>query len=93
MTEIPIFDAKNKLPSYIHQVERGEPIAVTRHNKRVAIIVSKDMFESISNDISFETSYKKFRNKYQDLYEIENFTLDSSTTFGSPKKTRSEEVW
>lgn len=93
MTEIPIFDAKNKLPSYIHQVEQGEPIAVTRHNKQVAILVSKEMFESISNDISFETSYKKFRTKYQDLYEIENFAADTSTTLGSPQKTRSEEVW
>ena len=42
MQSIPIFEAKNKLPLYIHMVEQGESFEITRHGKPVAYLVSKD---------------------------------------------------
>lgn len=42
---VPIFEAKNKLPFYIHQAEEGAPVPISRHNTVVAYIVSKSDFE------------------------------------------------
>ncbi len=42
---IPIFEAKNRLPFYIHQAENGSPVQIMRHNKVVAYLVSKEDFE------------------------------------------------
>lgn len=42
---VPIFEAKNKLPFYIHQAEKNGPVRISRHNDVVAYIVSKEDFE------------------------------------------------
>ena len=42
---VPIFEAKNKLPVYIHQAEENGPVRISRHNDVVAYIVSKEDFE------------------------------------------------
>ena len=45
---IPIFEAKNRLPFYIHQAENGSPVQIMRHNKVVAYLVSKEDFEKVA---------------------------------------------
>ena len=42
---VPIFEAKNKLPYFIHQAEETGPVRISRHNEVVAYIVSKEDFE------------------------------------------------
>ncbi len=42
MTAVPIFDVKNRLPYFIHLVESGETVQITRHGKPVARIVSEE---------------------------------------------------
>lgn len=42
MTSVPIYDVKNRLPYYIHLVESGETVQITRHGKPVARIVSEE---------------------------------------------------
>lgn len=42
MTAVPIFDVKNRLPYFIHLVERGETVQITRHGKPVARLVSEE---------------------------------------------------
>ena len=42
MTAVPIFDVKNRLPYFIHLVENGETVQITRHGKPVARIVSEE---------------------------------------------------
>ncbi len=44
-TAVPIFEAKNKLPYFIHQAEENGPVRISRHNEVVAYIVSKVDFE------------------------------------------------
>jgi prevent-host-death family protein len=39
MTEIGVFDAKNKLSELLDRVERGEEVVITRRGKRVAKLV------------------------------------------------------
>ena len=42
---VPIFEAKNKLPYFIHQAEENGPVRISRHNEVVAYTVSKEDFE------------------------------------------------
>ena len=35
MNTVPVYEAKNKLPFFIHQAEQGNPLAITRHNVSV----------------------------------------------------------
>lgn len=42
MTAAPIFDVKNRLPYFIHLVESGETVQITRHGKPVARLVSEE---------------------------------------------------
>ena len=46
--QYPIADAKNKLPSIIHAVEKGPPIKITRHGRPVAVLISIHEYESLS---------------------------------------------
>lgn len=68
MISIPIFEAKNKLPFYIHQVETSGPIQLTRHNKGVAVLLSVEDFDKLAKINSFEESINSFRTKYDDLF-------------------------
>ena len=45
-SSVPIYEAKNRLPYYIHQAEENAPVRISRHNEVVAYIVSKEDFES-----------------------------------------------
>ena len=42
MTAVPIFDVKNRLPYFIHLVESGETVQITRHGKPVARLISEE---------------------------------------------------
>ena len=48
MNAVPIYEAKNKLPFFIHKAETEGPIPITRHNKEVAFIISKEDFEAMA---------------------------------------------
>lgn len=48
MNAVPIYEAKNRLPFFIHKAETEGPVAISRRNKEVAFIVSKETFESMS---------------------------------------------
>ena len=47
MNAVPIYEAKNKLPFFIHKAESEGPVPITRHNKEVAFIISKEDYESM----------------------------------------------
>lgn len=48
MNAIPIFEAKNKLPFFIHQAEESGPVFISRRDKSVAVIISIDDFNRLS---------------------------------------------
>lgn len=43
-----IAEAKNKLPSIIHSVEKGRPVKLTRHGQPVAVLVSIADYERLN---------------------------------------------
>lgn len=44
-----IAEAKNRLPSIVHEVEDGRPVQLTRHGRPVAVLLSMREFERIAN--------------------------------------------
>ena len=48
MNAVPIFEAKNRLPFFIHKAETEGPVAISRRNKEVAFIISKEDYEAMS---------------------------------------------
>ena len=73
---IPIFEAKNKLPFYIHQAENGAPVKIMRHNKVVAYLVSKEDFEKAAapKEKSFVEKIQESRKEYGLEYDDFDYT-------------------
>jgi len=44
---VSVVEAKNKLPSIIHEVEQGSIVEITRHGKAVAIVVGQKDYERL----------------------------------------------
>jgi antitoxin Phd len=53
MQEVPLRDAGPSLPAMVDRVAAGEEIAITRHGKKVAVLISWERFERLSNVPSF----------------------------------------
>ena len=47
MNAIPIFEAKNRLPFFIHQAESSGPVFISRRNKDVAVLISIENYNSL----------------------------------------------
>ena len=47
-TQYTIAEAKNKLPSIIHSVEKGSPVKLTRHGRPVVVLMSVGQYEKLS---------------------------------------------
>ncbi len=59
---VSVAEAKNKLPSIIHEVERGVTIKITRHGRAVAVMVPQRDYEQIREKRQdFWGDLKKFR--------------------------------
>jgi|WetSurMetagenome_2_1015567.scaffolds.fasta_scaffold1121481_2 antitoxin Phd len=49
-TQVTIAEAKNRLPSIIHSVEKGSPVKLTRHGRSVAVLLSIRQYERLSRE-------------------------------------------
>ena len=47
---VPIYEAKNKLPFFIHLSEKDGIVPITRRNKIVAYIISSEEYEEITSN-------------------------------------------
>ena len=48
MDAIPIFEAKNKLPLFMHQAETLGPVFISRRNKTVGVLLSFDDYQKLN---------------------------------------------
>ena len=70
---VSVAEAKNKLPSIIHEVEGGSVIEITRYGKPVAMVIPERDYKSIGAiGQGFWASLKKVRS----LLKSEVVTLD-----------------
>ena len=57
-----IAEAKNKLPSIVHQVEKGPSVELTRRGKPVAVLLSMNEFERLNlSNSGFWNALMSFR--------------------------------
>ena len=62
---VPIFEAKNRLPFYIHKAETEGPVFISRHGKDVAVIISQEEYnDKIAKKCSFIDEVHELRVKY-----------------------------
>jgi antitoxin Phd len=59
---VSVAEAKNNLPSIIHEVEQGATVKITRHGKSVAVVVRQQNYEQMKEKgQNFWESLGKFR--------------------------------
>ena len=46
-TPVPMFEAKNKLPLFMHKAETEGPVFISRRNKTVGVILSIDEYNKL----------------------------------------------
>lgn len=74
MDAIPIFEAKNKLPLFMHQAETLGPVFISRRNKTVGVLLSFDDYQKLSFHQRRESILDKaaeFRKKTASLFTNE----------------------
>ncbi len=65
--EFSISEAKNRLPTIIHYVEKGPYIKLTRRGKPVAVLLSIQEYERLSRKYTgFWSAVSEFRRKFDD---------------------------
>jgi antitoxin Phd len=58
-----IAQAKDRLPSIVHEVEHGQPVEITRRGKPVAIVMSLEEYRRVAGrpTKSFGEAFEEFR--------------------------------
>ncbi len=65
--QFSIAEAKNKLPTLIHYVEKGPYVELTRRGKPVAVLLSIQEYERLSRKyIGFWSAISEFRRRIED---------------------------
>ncbi len=65
--QFSISEAKNRLPTIIHYVEKGPYIKLTRRGKPVAVLMSIQAYERLSRKYTgFWSAVSEFRRKFDD---------------------------
>ena len=65
--QFSISEAKNKLPTIVHYVEKGPFVELTRWGKPVAVLLSIQEYERLSRKYSgFWRALSEFRRKVED---------------------------
>ncbi len=80
---IPVFEAKNRLPFFIHQAETEGPVPITRHNQEVAYIISKTDYEEMKAAASPRKSLVERLQENRREYGLEDDDFDYTEYFDS----------
>lgn len=91
---IPIFEAKNRLPYFIHKAETEGPVFLSRRGKNVAVIISQAEYdEKFANKRSFVDEVNELRQKYLDVLDNDDIYADirDKNDFGRPSPFEEEE--
>lgn len=85
---IPIFEVKNKLPFFVHKAETEGPVAISRRDKEVAFIISKEEYEKLSNSAPHEETIVETAARLRKEFGIndEEFNFDLADFIESVKE-------
>lgn len=90
MTTVPMFEAKNKLPLFMHQAEEKEPVFISRRNKLVGVLLSIDEYHRILSRSRKDTILDRaaeFRRKTAGLFTNEDIDKIFDVRDHSPEGT------
>jgi prevent-host-death family protein len=71
--KVSVAEAKGKLPSIIHEVERGSTVEITRHGKSVAVMVPTGDYERLR---------EKGKGFWNDLGKVRRIMASEGITVG-----------
>ena len=80
---VPVFEAKNKLPFFIHLAETDGPVPITRHNQEVAYIISKADYEKMRNATKPKKNIVEKLQENRKKYGLEDDDFDYTEYFDS----------
>jgi prevent-host-death family protein len=60
MKEISIREAKDKLTSLIREIEKGQPVRLTRRGKPVAVLISNQDYERMKATLEPRPDFMRF---------------------------------
>ena len=80
---VPVFEAKNKLPFFIHLAETDGPVPISRHNQEVAYIISKADYEEMMFDSKPKKSIVEKMQERRKKYNLEDDDFDYTNYFDS----------
>ena len=92
MNAIPLYEAKNKLPHFMHQAESLGPVFISRRNKTVGVLLSFEEYKKLTaskKDESILERAAEFREKTAGLFTNEDIDMifnsrnESSDTYES----------
>lgn len=89
---VPVFEAKNKLPFYLHQAEDEGPVFITRHDKTAGVLISAKDYDEIKNNSEKKTFIKsifQWREKYKE--DIEEGMFEDLADFFENTKDKSSD--
>ncbi len=66
MQSVSVAVAKDRLPYFLHLVEHGETVQVTRHGKPIAVITQTIGGSKEEEPTNFDIAYEKFRKQLND---------------------------
>ncbi len=66
MQSVSVAVAKDRLPYFLHLVEQGETVQITRHGKPIAIITQTVGGNKEQEPTNFDLAYEKFRKQLKD---------------------------
>lgn len=75
MKTVPIYEAKNKLPLFMHQAEETGPIFISRRNQTVGVLLSFEEYNRIISKSRKDTILDRaaeFRRKTAGLFTNED---------------------
>ncbi len=80
---IPVFEAKNRLPFYIHLAETDGIVPIARRKDVVAYIVSSDEFESMKSRDEKKTLVERIHDSRADFGLTDDDDFDYTAYFDS----------
>ncbi|MBQ8013991.1 MAG: type II toxin-antitoxin system Phd/YefM family antitoxin [Treponema sp.] len=90
MNTVPIYEAKNKLPLFMHQAEESGPVFISRRNKTVGVILSFEEYKRIiarSRKDTILDRAAEFRKKVDGLFTNEDIDRIFDVRDHSPQGT------
>ena len=80
---VPVFEAKNKLPFYIHLAETDGLVPIARRNDVVAYIISSEEFEALKSKGEKKKSLVERLQERRAEYGLEDDDFDYTEYFDS----------